>query len=185
RDPADLTIVGPDDPEFALECLVVVEASRDGLPQPVVIIGMDDLHPLLVGQRRGPRRKAGLLNEQFGDVRRSVGPSLEVCEAGGFLDQPQPLLAPTQRVLGFLARGYVEMAADRPDQVAVLVTLHLRAASQPARLAIVGADDAELRAEPLPIAGDRLLDFGRDAVAVLRMQAIGPACYADRGVAHR
>src|SRR5690606_40465209 len=146
---------------------------------------MNHAQPVRQRQLAGPRRQAGLLDEAFGDARHAVLARFEVGQPGRLVDQAQPFLALAQRLFGLAAFGDVEVRADRPDELAVLVALHPRAAREPTRFPVVGSDDPELRAEALVVPGDGAFDLLDEPADVVGMDASRPALAFDRAGSRR
>jgi hypothetical protein len=148
--------------------------ARDAfLHDPRPIVGMEDPAPVedkgfLVGKAK--EIQIGLIGEaaraiQLADPHRhwrAVG------------DQPETLFALPEQFLRQGAFGDVDMDADQPQRLALLVPFDLRLAGDPPHLSVAGPDDPVLRR----ITQFRTID-GRDKMlqgplAVLGMKALDP-----------
>src|SRR5690606_29105737 len=109
-DPADLSIVGAANAEFASRRIAVPKASFD-LRQPLAVVRMNHVDPVVEGERgRAVFGQAHLPEQVRREMRQTIGVGLEIGEAGRFLHEPQTFFAAAECLVRFLA--FVDIARD-------------------------------------------------------------------------
>src|SRR5690606_36614683 len=100
---SDLAVVGADDTKFGTEGIAITQRLLDLLVEPQAIFGMDLRQPLLRADRSLSRGQPELFEEASRTNHLSVRAGFEFRQFGGFLHQPEPLLAAAQGLLGHLS----------------------------------------------------------------------------------